>query len=166
MLVPYQGKSFEIVCLQLGPLDNFVYSIVDRASKKAAVIDPAWNVSAIEAALAERGAEISMILMTHTHPDHVNGVDETLSRHDVPLYIHEKEAKFWGRSFPSMKFVEDEEVLHLGETPIRVIFTPGHTIGGVCYHMEGHIICGDSFFVYGMDIVDCRALILRSFIRL
>ena len=154
MLVPYQGESFEVVCLQLGPYDNFVYSIVDRATKKAAVIDPAWDVPAIEQALAERGAEITMILMTHTHPDHVNGVDETFSRHDVPMYIHEKEAKIWGKSFPAMRFVEDEEIIQLGETPIRVIETPGHTIGGLCFHMEGHIICGDSFFVYGMG--HCR----------
>lgn len=149
MLVPYEGESFKIVPLKLGHMDNFIYVIIDRKTKKAAVVDPAWQVAEVEKALVEYGAELAMVLITHTHYDHVNGVDEILHRHDIPLYIHEDEANFWGRAGEMAVLVKDESLIDLGETSIEVIATPGHTIGGICFRMEDHLISGDSFFVYG-----------------
>jgi Zn-dependent hydrolases, including glyoxylases len=40
-------------------------------------------------------------------------------------------------------------VIYLGNTQAKIINTPGHTAGGICYLLDGHLIAGDSLFVYG-----------------
>jgi len=66
-------KNYTIDALELGPMENFVYLIQDHASKRAAIVDPAWDVpKAIELA-NQRGYKITDILLTHSHHDHING---------------------------------------------------------------------------------------------
>ena len=45
--------------------------------------------------------------------------------------------------------VEDNDTITLGNTKATIINTPGHTAGGICYLLDGHLIAGDSLFVYG-----------------
>ena len=59
---------------------NFVYLIGDPANKEAAVVDPAWDVSKILNVANQDGYDIKHILVTHGHPDHINGVEEQIGR--------------------------------------------------------------------------------------
>ncbi|HEY2664830.1 MAG TPA: MBL fold metallo-hydrolase, partial [Candidatus Binataceae bacterium] len=86
---------------QIGPMANYVYLIGDPATRKAAVVDPAWDINAI-CDLAERdGYEIDKILITHYHPDHlggrmmgsqVEGAADMLARVKAKVYLNREEA--------------------------------------------------------------------------
>lgn len=89
-------KNYTIDALELGPMENFVYLIQDHASKRAAIVDPAWDVAKAIALANQRGYTISDILLTHSHHDHINGIDDVLQQFDAELHLLKPEAEFWG----------------------------------------------------------------------
>jgi len=66
------GKIF-LRQAQIGPMANFVYLVGDPATRKMAVVDPAWDVEAIRSYAEREGYEIDKLLLTHYHPDHLGG---------------------------------------------------------------------------------------------
>lgn len=149
-----ETHGFVIDTLELGPMDNFIYILHDRATSKAAVIDPAWDVPAIRAALAARNAELSDILITHSHPDHVNGLDELLSHHPVPVHVSALEADFWPDCPKDAILHNEGDETTLGETTLRWLITPGHTPGSACLLLDKTLIAADTLFIYGCGRCD------------
>ncbi len=148
--------TFSIQALELGPMENFVYLIHDRASHRAAVVDPAWDVSAVLRLAEGQGVTITDILLTHSHHDHINGVEELLEATDAQMHLLKAEARFWGRylDLPTLHHGGDE--IQLGETPIQILHTPGHTPGSACFHLGDKVITGDTLFVFGCGRCDLR----------
>ena len=68
-----QQKKVSLVQAQLGPMANFVYIIADPATRKAAVVDPAWDIKRIIDYTEGKGYDIEKILITHYHQDHLGG---------------------------------------------------------------------------------------------
>ena len=93
-----------IYTLELGPMENFVYIIEDTQSKRAAVVDPAWEPTAILDLAKQQGLTITDILLTHSHHDHINAVDNILFEFDAEMHLTHAEAEFWGHagSHPSL----------------------------------------------------------------
>ena len=79
------NQQYFIEALELGPMENFIYLIGDRKSGRAAVVDPAWEPDAILQRAKELGLAISDILLTHSHHDHINGIEAVLEQHDARL---------------------------------------------------------------------------------
>ncbi|MDH5731849.1 MAG: MBL fold metallo-hydrolase, partial [Gammaproteobacteria bacterium] len=88
------ASSFDIRFLELGPMENLVYLITDKKSKRAAVVDPAWQVSEIIKLAQEKDVQITDVLLTHSHFDHINGIDEVLKDYDAQVHLLKAEAKF------------------------------------------------------------------------
>lgn len=149
-------SPFSIHALELGPMENFVYLVQDHATGRAAVVDPAWDVPAILARAEALELEITDVLLTHSHHDHINGVRELLERFDARLHLVKAEAQFWGNytDLPTLHHGGDR--IELGKTPIDVWHTPGHTPGSACYHVGDNIITGDTLFVFGCGRCDLR----------
>ena len=139
----------EIKTLKLGHMDNFIYLIKDLKSSEIAVIDPAWDVNAIFKAAEEMEGKITNIYLTHSHYDHVNGVDQVLHRSDARLHVHKIEDQFWGGAGRNAQLHHGGDKLKLGETELTIHHTPGHTPGSVCYELDGKLFTGDTVFVYG-----------------
>jgi len=81
------SEDFILKQMELGPLENFLYFIGDARVKEIAVVDPAWDVDYLCSEADKAGLKITSIFLTHGHPDHVNGLEEILARHNVPAYI-------------------------------------------------------------------------------
>ena len=147
---------FSITALELGPMENFVYLIEDHASKRAAVVDPAWDVPSVLALARQRGVRITDILLTHSHHDHINGIEEVLRAADAELHLSRPEAEFWGSDlgWPTLHYGGDR--ISLGATEIEVLLTPGHTPGSACYKLSDRLITGDTLFVFGCGRCDLR----------
>ena len=79
-------EPFSIYALELGPMENFVYLIHDHATNRAAVVDPAWEASEVLDLAAQKGMQITDILLTHSHHDHINGIEDVLASHDARLH--------------------------------------------------------------------------------
>jgi len=148
------AAPFTIEALELGPMENFIYLIQDHASGRAAVVDPAWEVDKVLELARARGVRISDILLTHSHHDHINGIEGVLAEYDAQLHLLKPEAKFWGHYLELPSLHHGGDVIELGETEIEVLHTPGHTPGSACYRLGGQLITGDTLFVFGCGRCD------------
>jgi len=149
-------QAYTLHALELGPMENFIYLIHDHASGRAAVVDPAWDVPEVLALAQRQGMRITDILLTHSHADHVNGIEAVLERHDARLHLLKEEARFWGHGLELPALHHGGDVIELGATPVSVLHTPGHTPGSACYRIGDDLITGDTLFVFGCGRCDLR----------
>ncbi|MDH3526877.1 MAG: MBL fold metallo-hydrolase [Gammaproteobacteria bacterium] len=150
------GDPFSIHALELGPMENFIYLIHDHATDRAAVVDPAWEVPEVLALARQQGVTITDILLTHSHHDHINGIEAVLEKFDAQLHLLKEEARFWGSYLDLPTLHHGGDRIELGETAIQVLHTPGHTPGSACYHIGDNLITGDTLFVFGCGRCDLR----------
>ena len=148
------SKSYEITSMELGPMENFVYLITDLNTKQAAVVDPAWDVSKIIDYANSHDITITDVLLTHSHHDHINGVEEILNDCDPQLHLLTEESDFWQASLDKPSLHHGGDTISVGDTEIKVLHTPGHTPGSACYLLDKDIITGDTLFVFGCGRCD------------
>ena len=150
------SPEFSIHALELGPMENFVYLIEDKTSGRAAVVDPAWDVPAVLELAGQHNVKVTDILLTHSHHDHINGIEDVLKKYDAQLHLLKAEAKFWGADLAKPSLHHGGDKIQLGETEIEVLHTPGHTPGSACYQIGEQLITGDTLFVFGCGRCDLR----------
>ena len=154
--------------LEVGPMMNFVYLIGCAETREAAVVDPAWDVPAILKMAEDCDLKITRILLTHGHPDHMNGLEALLKATDAQVCLHADETDylkevsayfgmpvdFLGRRSGNLRAMADGETIHLGKLPLQFLHTPGHTPGSQCFLTEGSLVSGDTLFVNACGRVD------------
>ena len=140
--------------IELGPLQNFVYLIGSLDTREAAVVDPGWDVPRILAAAAQDEMRITKILITHTHFDHINGVQDLLLKTDAEVVIHKKEAQTLPVETASVRQIEGGAEVELGDVKLSLLHTPGHTPGSVCFSVADRLIAGDTLFIGGCGRCD------------
>ena len=135
----------------------------------ALVVDPAVSVDKITNAVAERGATLEGILLTHGHFDHTVSLDTLRRATKVGAYIHESDAvmltdgrknayyDFYGkesRYAPAEHLVRNGDVIPLGDEALTVLHSPGHTGGSVCFLSDVFIVTGDTLFADSIGRTD------------
>lgn len=133
---------------------NFSYFIVGD-SGFCAVVDPG-DVDLLERVMAEEGLVIGMILLTHSHHDHVEGVKRLAADYSVPVYMHENARIRVDVGGGVVSCVSDGDVLDVGGIEVQVMYTPGHIDDAVCFHGDGWVITGDTLFVEGCGRADLQ----------
>lgn len=150
----------EVFCS--GPAYTNTILIGCPKTRSAAIIDaPFDSADLLVQRAGELGLKVEMILLTHSHWDHIANAAELKRRLDVPVYIHAKDAPNLlvpgSDRLPMIRAVEgvkadhffkDGERLKVGELEIEVLHTPGHSPGCVCFYLpkEGVLISGDTLF--------------------
>jgi glyoxylase-like metal-dependent hydrolase (beta-lactamase superfamily II) len=147
-------RPYSIHALELGPMENFIYLIEDRATQTTAVVDPAWDAPQIIELADRQGLRITDILLTHSHHDHVNGVGQVLDDTDAQLHLLKAEADFWDHALERPKLHHGGDRIKLGESELEILHTPGHTPGSACYRLNEDLITGDTLFVFGCGRCD------------
>ena len=158
----------EIYNLFPGSFGSNCYLLISE--NQAAVVDPSADAEVILQKVAQHGATLQYILLTHGHFDHICSLDTLRAKTAIPAYIHmgdadmpadaEKNAflTFFGcsRTYRTPeKTVQEGDVLTLGNEHIRVLHTPGHTEGSVCYLCNDKaLITGDTLFERGFGRYD------------
>ena len=138
------------------PLYEKTFLIVKE--DKAIVVDPGVAGKTVLSACDELGATPIAVLLTHGHADHILGA-KALQEAGIPLYAHAEEfevitgrenlALVLGRKIPSFTpdfAVQDGNEPDLSPFGVKVLFTPGHTKGSVCYLIDGALFSGDTLF--------------------
>ena len=146
--------SHSIHAHELGPMENFIYLINDKATNRTAVVDPAWDADEILRQVKQSGTSITDILLTHSHFDHINAIEGILKEFDAQVHLLKQEAVFWGEYLDIPTLHHGGDIIQLGETEIKVLHTPGHTPGSACYHVHNELITGDTMFVFGCGRCD------------
>jgi hydroxyacylglutathione hydrolase len=146
----------EIFQIEVGLISNFNELIADRTGGACAVVDPAYEVDRLLREAATRGWKITAILVTHTHHDHVDGVEEMVRATGAPVYVGAGEADAARQAAPSAKVValNDGARISVGALSIEALATPGHTVAGTSYLVEGNVMVGDTLFVGGCGRTD------------
>src|SRR5256885_8516787 len=121
---------------QLGPMANYVHNIGDSQPRKAAVVDPAWDVNALCDYVEKEGYEIDKILITHYHQDHlggrmmgqsIEGAAEMLERVKTKVYVNKHEAegvkKVAGLSDSDLVQVDAGDVFKVGDLDVKFLHT-------------------------------------------
>jgi len=147
-------SSLVIKQYEIGPLNNFLYLLGDESTKEMAMVDPAWDVPFLCEEVKKMGFKITKVFLTHAHPDHVNGLDELLSYHNVPVYISKYEAPALRKNLKNLVDIKDKEKLSIGQATLETIHTPGHTPGCQCFFFDGNLISGDTLFIDGCGRCD------------
>lgn len=143
-----------------GPLPTNCYLLTDDVTGKTAVIDPGFdNVELTGAVLAAGAENVTAILLTHGHFDHIMGVASIKRITHAKVYIYSDDMMFPTDNslnlssmmmpaptgtFTADATLNDGDVIELGSLSIRVMHTPGHTIGSCCYLVENAIFTGDT----------------------
>lgn len=126
----------------------------DSKEKLCALVDPGAEGRKLWNWIREKGLELKLILVTHTHLDHIGGVHYLQRKTGARAIAHELDIKnrwkWFGLSWARFSLVEDGEVLKLGAFEIRVIHTPGHSPGSVSYLIEDNLFSGDLLFYDGI----------------
>jgi hydroxyacylglutathione hydrolase len=147
-------RPYSIYSRELGPMENFIYLIHDHASNTAAIVDPAWEVDEVLDFAATKDIQITDILLTHSHHDHINGLQQTLEQTDAKVHLLQPEAKFWGANLVQPALHHGGDQIKIGNSQISILHTPGHTPGSACYHVGDDLIAGDTLFVFGCGRCD------------
>ena len=141
--------------LELGFLQNFVYLIGSPETHEVAVVDPGWDVPLILQTAAQDEMRITTVIVTHTHLDHINGVEEIVQATDAQVIVHKKESSELSMVEGSnLKPVEGEQEIALGPLVLKFLHTPGHTPGSQCIMVGDRLISGDTLFIGGCGRCD------------
>ena len=144
-----------------GPFETNSYLLISE-NKQALLIDPTFNSSTFFFNQVEKqGLKPLAILLTHSHFDHIAEVAEVKRELNIPVYIHALDSPNlvvpgtdglpFGEEIQGVKpdhFLEEGQVIHLGDFHLIVLHTPGHSAGSVCFYFPDHamLISGDTLF--------------------
>ena len=158
--------SMEIQELTVGPVQTCCYLVRGDSDGECVVIDPGDEPERIRQAAGD--SHVAAILLTHGHFDHIGGV-APLMEEGTRLVIHPLDEKmlndpelnvgmvFFGKSItapaPTDRVREGDELTIAGMS-IKVLHTPGHTPGSVCYLIENELFTGDTLFEQGWGRTD------------
>lgn len=141
--------SIQILKVSHSIMKNYNYLVMDDISKDAVLIDPAWELDTIESALSEHHANLKGILVTHSHPDHVNLCGTLAERWEVPVFMSKTEVNYYNYSCTGLVADDSEDPFTCGTLRVIPHFTPGHTKGSVCYQIDNALFTGDTLFIEG-----------------
>ncbi len=168
--------------LIVGPFQENCYIIGDEESATGALIDPGDEATRISLTVERIGIAISQILVTHTHVDHVRAVAPLVDEYVCPVLMHREaeaslrtirqQAMMMGVRFGKVpnvdRYIEDEEVLEVGNLRLRALYTPGHAPGHLAFYSEeeGILFSGDALFAGSIGRTDLPGgsmdLLMRS----
>ena len=120
---------------------NFAYLVADDTSKKALIVDPAYDTDRILSPINKHRLRVLYVVNTHGHYDHTQLSGEVASATGAKLVAHESVAGL------AKSGVKDGDILPVGSLDVRIIHTPGHTADSICLLAEDKLITGDTLFV-------------------
>lgn len=165
-----ETERLNIEIVPVGEIGTNCCIIWNKETKEGFLADPgAWEEKIIRK-LNETGIELRAILLTHGHFDHIMAVNHIKEKYRAEVYAGEEEEELLGDPLLNASqvvgspyivstpehLVREGDKIELAGVTVKVIETPGHTIGSVCYYIEeeGILLCGDTLFMESVGRTD------------
>lgn len=154
--------------MTVGEMGVCCYLLGCEETGKGAIVDAGGNENDILAASKKAKLDIKYILCTHGHPDHVCGNSLIKQATGCDIIMHEDDAAFFDRketinyfsmfnmtpSPPADKLVKGGDIVTIGNIALKILHTPGHTPGSICFYNHLNVFTGDTLFVGGVGRTD------------
>ena len=153
--------SITVKCFPYGPLGENTYIITDDKTGCKAVVDPGSLDLTIKEYIGDSDC-FKYILLTHGHFDHFAAASEYKAQYPEAVFVAPAGDTYLMYSSRDNKWialglgeavcpqadllVKEGDIIRLGESELRVIETPGHTEGGICYLTDREVFSGDTLF--------------------
>jgi hydroxyacylglutathione hydrolase len=156
----------EIKCLRVGELQTNSYLIWDENTRECFIIDPGDDADFITTEILQLKLKPLGILLTHGHYDHCLACLELKLNFNIPIYLNPKDNFLYQNAAKSANHWSATKALkqppisplpteiNLGNKTIKVISSPGHTPGSVCFYVSPHLFVGDTIFADGIGRTD------------
>lgn len=129
---------------------TYTYILIDKVSKEAMIIDPVRETLDRDLELLEElKVKLKYIAETHVHADHITSAGVLRERTGGQIVIGKA-----SQLETADKLLEDGEEIHLGQSAIKVILTPGHTDGCTSYYIDSYLFTGDALLIRGCGRTD------------
>jgi glyoxylase-like metal-dependent hydrolase (beta-lactamase superfamily II) len=145
MKIMVEDSAVKIIRMELGPWGTNAYIVICQAIGESLLVDAPGEADKILKELA--GTKPRYIVLTHNHIDHIGALEELKSKLKIPLALHPADASRLALK-PDME-LKDGDTLEVGRLNIKVLHTPGHTPGGLCFLLRKYLISGDTIFPGG-----------------
>jgi len=158
-----------IKCIPGGIFLTNCYILGDEETNEGILIDPGEQMDEILSEVRNSGLKITKIVNTHTHIDHVAGVQQAKEELGIPFYLHPEDEpvlqalpeaaarfpQFGNVRVPKIDvYIEEGDEIEIGSLKARVLHTPGHSWGSVCFVIDDHVFSGDTLFAGSVGRVD------------
>ena len=168
--------------LVVGPFGSNCYIIGSESTKRGMIIDPGADAKTILKTVDELGLSISLIVATHTHPDHIGALKQVKEATGADFAVHESSedgamqalsqmfASMMGGSFGKLpkpdRLLKEGDVIDIDDLHFTVLHTPGHGPGDISIFGHGVVFSGDTLFNFSIGRTDFpggdHALLMHS----
>lgn len=159
-----QIKVLRIPC---GVYQANCYLVYDQKTLEGFIVDPGGDAPYLKTVIEENHVKPTAILLTHGHGDHIGAVNALKEEYNIPVYAHEMEDLLLKDTSINLSdsmvmgayTVDADTLFKDGDmlpvlSGVKVIHTPGHTAGSVCFGIDDHLITGDTLFVSSIGRTD------------
>ncbi len=153
--------DLRILEYNVGDIGTNCYLLVNTGTKEVIIVDPGGDAPMLQRHIVAQELIPRAVFLTHAHYDHAHHAQKLKDRYEIPIYVHEAEqdtmastalnaSAMFGcpETYQADVFLRDGQLLEVAGFAIKVLHTPGHTEGGVCYYFAEQkvLISGDSLF--------------------
>ena len=145
MAVVAKNDSVQIEAIEVGPFGTNTYIIQCQETRNSLVVDAPGDAGLVLRHLVN--TNVKYILITHNHFDHLGALSELKTKLGVPVAVHAADAARLPLE-PDL-LIDQDDAIFWGKVSLKVLHTPGHTPGSLCFLIDKYLISGDTLFTGG-----------------